>query len=118
MSIPFKNLATIALVASLVAIAGCVVTPDSNNPYSYSDPNQAEWIRGCDDAKRNHYDRASHTQAYKEGHKSCKATSGAANSPHSGGADWDRGCADAKSGSYDRSGNASQAYENGWNACH
>lgn len=33
------------------------------------------------------------------------------------GSDYDRGCADAKSGSYDRSGNASRAYEDGWNAC-
>lgn len=34
------------------------------------------------------------------------------------GRDYDRGCADAKAGSYDRSGNATKAYEDGWNACH
>ena len=33
------------------------------------------------------------------------------------GRDYDRGCADAKVGSYDRSGNATKAYEDGWNAC-
>ena len=40
-------------------------------------------------------------------------TAGAASGP----AEWDRGCSDAKGGSYDRSSH-SQAYEEGWNACH
>ena len=39
-------------------------------------------------------------------------------SSHSAASGYDRGCADAKAGSYDRSGNAGQAYEDGWNACH
>lgn len=41
----------------------------------------------------------------------------AADRPNSPGSDYDRGCADAKMGGYDRSGNATQAYEDGWNAC-
>jgi hypothetical protein len=38
-------------------------------------------------------------------------------SGNAGRGDWDRGCSDAKAGSYDRSGNASRAYEDGWQAC-
>ncbi len=41
-----------------------------------------------------------------------------ASSSHSAASKYDRGCSDAKAGSYDRSGNAGQAYEDGWDACH
>lgn len=49
----------------------------------------------------------------------CRAEfeSGGGGSSANVGRDWDRGCSDAKNGSYDRSGNASEAYESGWQSC-
>lgn len=82
----YKILATIALAGSLVTMTGCIIPPDNNSSYgsstgNYNHPNPSyatasdstEWDRGCNDAKRGHYDQNRHNQAYKDGYHACEA---------------------------------------------
>jgi hypothetical protein len=73
----------------------------------------ANWNRGCSDARVGSYDRAHRNADYEAGWQSCKTAAPKAPAHNS---TWNRGCADAKAGSYDRAHHNAD-YEAGWQAC-